>query len=259
MRTIYALLLSCTLVSCGGSVKQPPVRSSSATQANSPNLFVVYIGDSIFQCETVSLPDNCPSAPGFPYPGLQQGIGDDTMAAAGDFDPGCNCLHLSIEERFQQDAINPCRAQSLPCMVVVEGGRNDIARITSGEETLQQLKSAAQHIMAMAQQANIFCIMLTIPPDDKGLLLQSEITNIQAFNNWLLYTAIEPYIYSGQCQGPFGYRCWLGYADIYASTANADGTARTGLLFDGIHPSAQGFAVINPVILQAMQSLYPLQ
>ena len=180
---------------------------------------VVFMGDSIT--------DGWNLASAFPArPYVNRGIGGQTTA--------------QMLVRFYPDVI---RLQ--PAAVVIFAGTNDIAG-NNGPQTLQMVQ---QNIMAMVELARVhdirvvLCALMPVTdakrgaPDRGGMPIvqtkQRPPADIRTLNSWLQAYA--------QSVG-------AAYADYYSATVGTDGLLRAELTNDGLHPNADGYARLQPVI-----------
>jgi lysophospholipase L1-like esterase len=141
-----------------------------------------------------------------------------------------------------------------PAAVIVLAGTNDIAR-NNGPQTLEMIQ---QNIMAMTELAQghgvkvILCALLPISdrtiipaggrgggptPQPRIQSVQRPPADLLKFNAWLKSYAAE--------KGAV-------YADYYAATVDAQGFLREGYTGDGLHPNAQGYALMTPVASAAI-------
>lgn len=187
---------------------------------------VVYIGDSItdgWQLEG--------SFPGKPY--VNRGISGQTTA--------------QMLVRFYPDvlALNPDA-------VVIFAGTNDIAR-NNGPQTMQMIQHNIMAMTELAQGHGVKVILGTIMPiNDRTVMrgpgaqeprprIQSTARppeDILAMNAWLKSYAAE--------KGAF-------IADFYSATVDSEGFLRDGITTDGLHPNAQGYELMAPVVSAAIE------
>jgi lysophospholipase L1-like esterase len=188
---------------------------------------VVFMGDSITDGWRLD-----EAFPGKPY--VNRGISGQTTA--------------QMLVRFYPDvlALNPSA-------VVILAGTNDIAR-NNGPQTLEMIQ---QNVMAMTELAQghdvkvILCALTPIsdrtmlpagrgaatPPRPRVQSVQRPPADILRFNRWLKSYAAE--------RGAV-------YADYYTATVDAEGFLRDGITGDGLHPNAQGYALMAPVAAAAI-------
>lgn len=188
---------------------------------------VVFIGDSITDGWRLD-----ESFPGKPY--VNRGISGQTTA--------------QMLVRFYPDVL-----ALKPAGVVIFAGTNDIAR-NNGPQTLQMIQ---HNIMAMTELARAHGVKVVLaavmPISDRTMIpagrgggpaprprvqsVQRPPADILRFNTWLKGYAAE--------QGAV-------YADYYAATVDAEGFLRDGTTNDGLHPNAQGYALLAPVASAAI-------
>jgi lysophospholipase L1-like esterase len=189
---------------------------------------VVFLGDSITDGWRLD-----ESFPGKPY--VNRGISGQTTA--------------QMLVRFYPDVL-----ALKPAALVILAGTNDIAR-NNGPQTLEMIQ---QNIMAMtelAQGHNVKVILASLLPiSDRTMVpaggrgggpaprpriqsVQRPPADILRFNAWLKNYASE--------RGAV-------YADYYSATVDASGFLRDGTTGDGLHPNAQGYALMAPVVSAAI-------
>ncbi len=189
---------------------------------------VVYIGDSIT--------DGWPLAESFPgKPYVNRGISGQTTA--------------QMLVRFYPDVL-----ALEPDAVVIFAGTNDIAR-NNGPQTLQMIRHNIMAMTELAQGHGVKVILGAIMPiNDRTMLpagrgagqtprprIQSVTRppeDILALNDWLKSYAAE--------KGAV-------YADFHTATVDAEGFLRDGITNDGLHPNAQGYALMTPVVSEAIE------
>lgn len=132
-----------------------------------------------------------------------------------------------------------------PAAVIILAGTNDIAGNT-GPETLTMIEENFQAITELAQAHGIKVILCSVMPvSDYTPRKQtprhppSDITNLNA---WLRE-------YAGKVNAV--------YADYFAVLADDKGMLRDGLSNDGLHPNAQGYALITPIAKAAIDKVLP--
>lgn len=189
---------------------------------------VVYIGDSIT--------DGWPLAESFPgKPYVNRGISGQTTA--------------QMLVRFYPDVL-----ALDPDAVVIFAGTNDIAR-NNGPQTVQMIQHNIMAMTELAQGHGVKVIFGAIMPiNDRTMLPAGRATgqaprprvqsatrppeDILALNAWLKSYAAE--------KGAV-------YADFYTATVDAEGFLRDGITNDGLHPNAEGYALMTPVVGAAIE------
>ncbi len=130
--------------------------------------------------------------------------------------------------RFQQDVVH-----LQPAAVVILAGANDIAGNT-GPSTPEMIEDNLQSMAAIAKANGIKVVMASITPAydfpwKPGL---QPVAEIQEINAWIkAFCAREGAV----------------YLDYYSSLADAKGAMLPGYSFDGVHPTAKGYAVMGPL------------
>lgn len=130
--------------------------------------------------------------------------------------------------RFQQDVVH-----LHPAAVLILAGTNDIAGNT-GPSTPQMIEDNFTSMAEIARQSGIKVILASITPAyaypwKPGV---NPVAEIREINQWL-----RNFCSANGC-------VYLGY---YSSLADAKGAMLPGLSFDGVHPTAQGYAVMAPL------------
>jgi len=153
-----------------------------------------------------------------------------------------------------------------PAAMVILAGTNDIAR-NNGMQTLEMIE---QNIMAMTELAQghnikvLFCALTPISdnpappqaapgaaapagrgagpggPPRRKQSEQRPPADILKLNAWLKDYAAKTH---------------STYVDYYAATVDADGFFRSGYSNDGLHPNAQGYTLMAPVIAAALDQV----
>jgi lysophospholipase L1-like esterase len=159
----------------------------------------------------------------------------------GDFFPGKPYVNRGISGqttpqmvvRFRQDVIN-----LRPAAVVILAGTNDVAGNT-GPMTPEMTEDNFRSMIDLAKANGIRVIVASITPAadypwKKGL---APAPKIKALNNWL----------QGYCVNHS-----VTYLDYYSAMADENGGMKPGISFDGVHPNAQGYAVMAPLAQAAV-------
>jgi lysophospholipase L1-like esterase len=195
---------------------------------------VVYIGDSITDGWNLAT-----YFPGKPY--VNRGISGQTTA--------------QMLVRFYPDVI-----ALKPAAVIFLAGTNDIAR-NNGPQTLQMVQHNMMAMTELSQANGIKVIFGTILPiSDRTTMptgrgggagpggtgprpriqsTQRPPEDILRFNAWLRSYAVEK---------------GAGIADYYSATVDAEGFLREGTTGDGLHPNAEGYALMAPVAAAAIET-----
>lgn len=159
----------------------------------------------------------------------------------GTFFPGKHYINRGISGqttpqllvRFQQDVVH-----LKPAVVVVLAGTNDIAGNT-GQATPGMIEDNFAAMAAIARQSGIRMVIASILPASHYFWSPAvhPVEEIDAVNQWLK---------------TFCSQNSLVYLDYYHSMADSNGGMREGLSSDGVHPTAQGYAVMTPLAEQAI-------
>lgn len=181
---------------------------------------VVFMGDSIT--------DGWNLAQYFPAkPYINRGIGGQTTP--------------QMLLRFRADVID-----LQPRVVVILAGTNDI----SGNTGPMTLEDTARNIVSMVELAkanNIRVVLSSVLPvndrvkNKEGVLMMQTKNRpnerITAMNDWLKkYAAQSDSI----------------YLDYYSATVETDGTLKNGISYDGLHPNADGYKIMQSLAEKAI-------
>jgi lysophospholipase L1-like esterase len=136
--------------------------------------------------------------------------------------------------RFRQDVID-----LHPAAVVILAGTNDIAGNT-GPMTPEMTEDNFRSMADLAHANGIEVILASITPAfdypwRRGL---EPAPKIRAINEWL----------KGYCE-----RHGYTYLDYYTSLTDDKGGMKPGISFDGVHPNAQGYAIMAPLAEAAIE------
>jgi lysophospholipase L1-like esterase len=152
--------------------------------------------------------------------------------------PGDTTGHML--SRFDYDVV-----QLHPRVVVILGGINDIARIP--------LPAIEQNLASMAESAErhgIHVVLATLlPTGEPGAAVTSPIPShddvatghheILALNNWLRNLANQKH---------------YALVDYHSALSDDRGYFQKGLTIDGVHPTEQGYQLMEPLLREAVQS-----
>jgi lysophospholipase L1-like esterase len=159
----------------------------------------------------------------------------------GDFFPGKPYVNRGVSGqttpqmlvRFRQDVID-----LHPSAVLILAGTNDVARNT-GPMTPEMTENNFRSMVDLAKANGIRVIVASILPAAdyswrKGL---GPAPKIKVLNDWL----------RGYCVNHS-----VTYLDYYSAMVGADGGMKPGISFDGVHPNAQGYAIMGPLAQAAI-------
>ena len=168
----------------------------------------------------------------------------------GGFFPGKGYINRGISGqttpqmllRFRQDVL-----ALKPAVVVLLAGTNDIAGNT-GPMTLEAIQGNIESMTELATAHGVRMILSSVMPvNDVGRSADGTPVNrtrqrppvkIAALNTWMREYAT---------------RAGIVYLDYVAALADENGMLRADLADDGLHPNAQGYAVIAPLAERAIQ------
>ncbi|MBK0025110.1 SGNH/GDSL hydrolase family protein [Stenotrophomonas sp. S48] len=170
---------------------------------------------------------------------ITQGWGEKDPAA---FFPGKGYLNRGISGqttpqmvlRFSQDVI-----ALQPDVVVILAGTNDIAGNT-GPSTQAMIEDNLHAMVDLARAHGIAVVLSSVLPVSEYPWMPgiAPATKVRAVN-----AALKQY---ADAQG-------LVYLDYYSAMANAAGGLDPALAADGVHPTAQGYAVMAPLAERAIK------
>jgi acyl-CoA thioesterase I len=169
---------------------------------------VVFMGDSITQGWKIE-----DSFPGKPY--VNRGISGQSSS--------------QMLVRFWQDVID-----LKPKVVLILAGTNDLAGNT-GPVTLEQVEGNIMSMADLARANGIRAVLCSVLPSVKFWWhpeLENPAPRIAELNQWIkTYAAKKGYV----------------YVDYYSAMKDEDGGLPKKLSPDGVHPSAEGYAVMAPL------------
>jgi lysophospholipase L1-like esterase len=178
---------------------------------------VVFFGDSITDAWGNAAAFKPNFFPGKPY--LDRGIGGQTTP--------------QMLVRFQQDVV-----ALKPAAVVILAGTNDIAGNT-GIESLEHVQDNFRSMANIADANHIKLILASVLPVDdypwrRGL---QPADKVRAMNAWLQQFCKD-----------HGYT----YLDYYTALTSPTGGMKPGTAKDGVHPTAEGYAIMAPLAQAAI-------
>jgi lysophospholipase L1-like esterase len=136
--------------------------------------------------------------------------------------------------RFRQDVVD-----LKPAVVVILAGINDIAGNT-GPSSLKMIEDNLASMCEIATANNIRVVLCSVLPAwdfpwNQGSYPASKIREL---NQWIKnYASEHQHI----------------YLDYYSHMADERGGLRASLTYDGVHPDAEGYRVMEPLLEQAIQ------
>ncbi|WP_254061688.1 SGNH/GDSL hydrolase family protein [Granulicella sp. L60] len=177
---------------------------------------VVFYGDSITDAWG-RRPDTGSFFPGKPY--VNRGISGQTTP--------------QMVVRFRQDVID-----LHPAAVVILAGTNDIAGNT-GPMTPEMTEDNFRSMVELAKSNGIRVIVASITPvaDYPWKPGMTPAPKVKVLNDWL----------QGYCANHS-----LTYLDYFSAMVGPDGGMKPGISFDGVHPNAQGYAIMGPLAQAAI-------
>ena len=213
-----------------------PAPSSAATIASMQAKLADWAQLSRYHAENAALSVPATGAPRVVFYGDSITDGWGRHAGTGEFFPGKPYVNRGISGqttpqmvvRFEQDVV-----RLHPAVVVILAGTNDVAGNT-GPSTPEMTEDNFAAMAAIARQNGIKVILASITPA-YSYPWKPEIQpvpTIRAINQWM----------KDYCT-----REHLTYLDYYAALVDDKGGMRPGLSFDGVHPNAQGYALMAPL------------
>jgi lysophospholipase L1-like esterase len=182
---------------------------------------VVFMGDSI--TDGWNLTDYFP---GKPY--INRGIGGQTTP--------------QMLLRFRADVID-----LKPRAVVILAGTNDISGNT-GPMTLEDTANNLTSMVELAKASNIRVILSSVLPvndrvkNKEGVLLvqtkSRPLEKITRMNDWIKKYAADNN---------------LVFLDYYSTMVDKDGTLKDGISYDGLHPNAEGYKIMQSLADEAIK------
>jgi len=135
--------------------------------------------------------------------------------------------------RFRQDVID-----LHPAAVLILAGTNDIAGNT-GPMTPEMTEDNFRSMIDLAKSSGIRVIVASILPvaDYPWKHGLTPAPKIKALNDWL----------RGYCVNHS-----VTYLDYYSAMVGPDGGMKPGISFDGVHPNAEGYAIMTPLAQAAI-------
>lgn len=220
MRTIIFLFITFLTIQVFAQKSGDKTNQSKPISTKDENR-VVFIGDSITDFWDEQKFGGF--FPGKPY--INRGVSGQTTQ--------------HILTRFQQDVID-----LKPKVVVILAGTNDIYAGSTLEQTGANISAMAE--MAKANKIKVV-ISSVLPISDTVKGENGEFINntnlrspdkILAMNKWLKnYAAKEGFT----------------YLDYYGAMADKKGFVKDGTTYDGLHPNANGYKIMNPLAEKAIK------
>jgi lysophospholipase L1-like esterase len=163
----------------------------------------------------------------------------------GDFFPGKNYINRGISGQTTPQMLVRFRADVIalkPRVVVILAGTNDISGNT-GASSLAMIEDNLSSMAELARVHGIRVVMATLlPVSDYVDPMQSRRRPpplIRALNDWIRGYAAREHVV---------------LVDYYPAMVDASAALKTELSDDGLHPNAQGYAVMAPLAQQAIQT-----
>jgi lysophospholipase L1-like esterase len=154
-----------------------------------------------------------------------------------------------------------------PAAMVLLAGTNDIARNT-GPETEQMIEENIMAITELAQNHGIKVILCSIlPVSDYPFLKQQSGQTTPAGPGPGLGPALRARMTEGRPPADilkinawmreYAARVNATYADYFAAFVDEKGWLRDGYSGDGLHPNAEGYKLMAPIVAAAIQKALP--
>jgi lysophospholipase L1-like esterase len=139
--------------------------------------------------------------------------------------------------RFHQDVV-----ALRPAVVVILAGVNDVQGVLQ-VETAEQIEANFETMVEIARAHGIRVVISSILPVNnyskaaKDVVSERHPDELRQINRWLQ---------------DFCRRTGCVYADYYDAMVDDHGLMRRGLVVDGIHPNADGYAIMAPIVRRAI-------
>ncbi len=192
-----------------------------------------------YRADNAAVPPPTPGTPRVEFYG--DSITDFWGRGTGEFFPGKGYINRGISGqttpqmlvRFEPDVVH-----LHPAVVVILAGTNDIAGNT-GPSTPQMIEDNLTAMTQIAQADSIKVVLASITPAYRYPWKPSidPVAEIREINQW-----IKTYCATGACT----------YLDYYSAMSDSKGAMLPGLSKEGVHPTAQGYAVMAPLAEKAI-------
>lgn len=162
----------------------------------------------------------------------------------GEFFPGHGYINRGISGQTTPQMLVRFRADVIalkPVVVVILAGTNDIAGNT-GASSLGMIEDNLSSMTELAKAHGIRVVLATLPPVNDAVVPDQSVrrppSTIRALNAWIRqYSA----------------RQHLVLLDYAPAMTDSHGALRRELSDDGLHPNAQGYAVMSPLAEHAVE------
>lgn len=162
----------------------------------------------------------------------------------GEFFPGHDYINRGISGQTTPQMLVRFRADVIalkPVVVVILAGTNDIAGNT-GASSLGMIEDNLSSMTELARAHGIRVVLATLLPVSDAVVSDQSVhrppSTIRALNAWIRqYCASER----------------LALLDYAPAMSDSHGTLRRELSDDGLHPNAQGYAVMSPLAERAVE------
>jgi len=158
----------------------------------------------------------------------------------GGFFPGEPFINRGISSQVTAQMLARFYADVIalkPKAVVILAGTNDIGK----DAPLETIENNLAAMAEMAKLYNVKVIMASVTPvkEDPQNLFNRPPKKIADLNKWIKdYAARNKFI----------------YLDYYSTLADERGYMKTGISDDGLHPNYKGYALMNPLVLNAVNA-----
>lgn len=232
MKMISAMLMALVLIGCGGGGSSPPPAQQAAATIPQPQ------------------PEPAPAPAAKTIPGSVLFIGDSITQFwdwGGPFDAKPHLSELlpeSVNKGVSGDTTElmvPIFDEAIkahPAIVVILGGTNDIRQFN--ELSIDHISDMADRAAAAGAKV----IIGTVPPSN--IWIVPSILTDQSMNDW----HIE--VWNDKLKALAASRGYV-IADYHDALLGTDGKQRPELFWDQIHPNADGYNVMWPVLKDAIQ------
>lgn len=244
MATAFASLLGLAATPASAQEQVNGIVADPCTVKTAPEHGTVFAGDFAQLCQyraqnaALMKPGSTPPRVVFMGDSITEFWGDKDAAffTAGKIDRGISGQTTSqMLLRFRQDVID-----LHPQAVHIMAGTNDVAGNT-GPATLEQVEGNLASMAELAKVHGIRVILASVPPAARFPWRpdMQTVPTIQALNSWIK---------------DYAARNGFTYVDYYGAMATPDGGMKAGLAEDGVHPTPEGYKVMEPLAEAAMRA-----
>ncbi|WP_220464899.1 SGNH/GDSL hydrolase family protein [Granulicella sp. 5B5] len=168
-------------------------------------------------------------------------ITDAWVRNGGKFFPGKPYVNRGISGQTTPQMLIRMRQDVIdlhPDAVVILAGTNDIAGNT-GPSTLGMIEDNLMSMTELAKANHIRVVLASVLPtaDYPWHRGQNPAPKIRELNAWIAEYCMQKK---------------MTYLDYYSAMADANGGMKPGISIDGVHPNAEGYAIMEPLAEKAL-------